>query len=162
MVFTTLHANDTVMAMGRLLELGVKPFLVSSSVSAILGQRLVRVLCPKCKVSYRPNPEMVRRANLPVEKIKFFYRPPKVEKDEDGEPINVCENCAGTGYRGRTGVFELLVMTERIREMVKDNPNIDAIRAEALKSGTILLQQDGMRVVIEGETSIEELLRVSK
>jgi type II secretory ATPase GspE/PulE/Tfp pilus assembly ATPase PilB-like protein len=162
MVFTTLHANDTVMAVGRMLELGVKPYMVASSVSAILGQRLVRVLCPKCKVGYRPNPEMLRRANLPVDKIKLFYRPPKVEKNEDGEPINVCPNCNGTGYRGRTGIYELFILTERIREMIKDNPNIDAIRHEALKSGTILLQQDGMRVVMEGETSIEELLRVSK
>jgi type II secretory ATPase GspE/PulE/Tfp pilus assembly ATPase PilB-like protein len=162
MVFTTLHANDTIMALGRMLELGVKPFMVASSVSAILGQRLVRVLCPKCKVGYRPNPEMLRRANLPVEKIKMFYRPPKVEKNEAGEPINVCPNCNGTGYRGRTGIYELMIMSERIRDMVKENPNIDAIRNEALRSGTILLQQDGMRVVMEGETSIEELLRVSK
>jgi general secretion pathway protein E len=165
MVFTTLHANDTVMALGRLLELGVKPYMVGSSVSAILGQRLVRVLCPKCKVGYKPNPEMLRRAGLPADRIKLFYRPPKNgtgkdKEDEDEQPK--CSYCNGTGYRGRTGIFELFVMTEKIREMVKENPNLDAIRTEALKGGTVLLSQDGMRVVIEGETSIEELLRVSK
>jgi type II secretory ATPase GspE/PulE/Tfp pilus assembly ATPase PilB-like protein len=170
MVFTTLHANDTTMALGRLLELGVKPFMVGSSISAILGQRLVRVLCPKCKVKYRPNPEMLRRAGLPADRIKWFYKPPKNDNgrdaeqsdDEDDEGPKKCSYCNGTGYRGRTGIFELLVINDKIREMIKDNPNIDAIRQEALKTGTVLLSQDGMRVVIEGETAIEELLRVSK
>jgi type II secretory ATPase GspE/PulE/Tfp pilus assembly ATPase PilB-like protein len=166
MVFTTLHANDTTMALGRLIELGVKPFMVASSTSAILGQRLVRLLCPKCKVSYRPNPELIKRLNLPVpaERIKFFFRAPKPDQarknGEEGKPV--CSFCNGTGYRGRTGIFELLVITEKVRDLVKDNPNLDAIRQEAMKNGTIPLSQDGMRVVIEGETSIEELLRVSK
>ncbi len=169
MVFTTLHANDTVMALGRLLELGVRPFMVGSSISAILGQRLVRVLCPKCKVGYRPNPDMLRKMGLPAERIKLFYRPPKKDndrdrddEDEEGEEKKKCPYCKGMGYRGRTGIFELLVVNEKIREMVKETPNLDAIRQEALKAGTVLLSQDGMRVVIEGETSIEELLRVSK
>jgi type II secretory ATPase GspE/PulE/Tfp pilus assembly ATPase PilB-like protein len=163
MVFTTLHANDTMTALGRLLELDVKPFLVASSVSAILGQRLVRLLCPKCKVGYRPNPEMLRRANLPADKIRLFYRPPKKAEAPEGEDDPVaCPWCNGTGYHGRTGIFELMVMTEKLREMIKDNPNLDAIRQEALKGGTVLLAQDGLRVVIEGDTSIEELLRVSK
>lgn len=160
MVFTTLHANDTATAIGRLLDLGVKPFMVASAVSAILGQRLVRVLCPRCKVAYRPNPEILRRAHLPANKIKAFYKPPKVDPDDD--PDSLCEYCNGTGYRGRTGIFELLVVNDKIREMLKDDPNIEAIRQEATKSGLLFLQQDGMRVVIEGETSIEELLRVSK
>src|SRR6202011_308160 len=77
MVFTTLHANDTVTALVRLLDLGVQPATLASAVSAILGQRLVRVLCPECKVRYKPNPEMLRKANLPVDKIKHFYRPPE-------------------------------------------------------------------------------------
>lgn len=164
MVFTTLHANDTPTAIVRLLDLGVQPFMVASALSAILGQRLVRVLCPRCKVAYRPNPELLRRANLPADKIKVFYRPPKPEElgeDDEGNP-SVCASCNGTGYRGRTGIFELLVINDKIREMLKENPNIDAIRQEAIKNGMQYLQQDGMRVVIEGETSIEELLRVAK
>ena len=106
--------------------------------------------------------------NLPAGKIKAFYRPPKAEErdgaddeSDDGDP-KVCSNCGGTGYRGRTGIFELFVVTEKIREMIKENPNIDAIRQEAVRQGMVYLQQDGMRVVIEGETSIEELLRVAK
>jgi type II secretory ATPase GspE/PulE/Tfp pilus assembly ATPase PilB-like protein len=161
MVFTTLHANDTVMALGRLLNLGIEPFMVATSLTAVLSQRLVRVLCPKCKVAYRPNPELLRRANLPVDRIKAFYRPPKPEDRAPDE--GPCEHCGSTGYRGRTGIFELLVINEKIRELIKANPNIDAIRNEAVKSGgLVLLQQDGMRVVIEGKTSIDELLRVAK
>jgi type II secretory ATPase GspE/PulE/Tfp pilus assembly ATPase PilB-like protein len=162
MVFTTLHANDTVTALGRLLDLGVQPFMVASAISAILGQRLVRILCPRCKVAYRPNPEMLRKANLPADKIKHFYRPPKRDADDDDNPPKICANCNGTGYRGRTGIFELLFIGANIRELIRDNIDLEAIRQEAVKSGMIYLQQDGMRQVIEGRTSIEELLRVSK
>jgi type II secretory ATPase GspE/PulE/Tfp pilus assembly ATPase PilB-like protein len=158
MVFTTLHANDTVTAMGRLIDLGVQPFMIASALSAVLGQRLVRLLCPRCKVRYKPNPDMLRKANLPVDKIKFFYRPPE---NPDGEE-NKCEHCGGSGYYGRTGVFELLVVTDRIRNMIRENPNLNAIRQEAVKNGMQYLQQDGLRQVIEGHTSIQELLRVCK
>jgi general secretion pathway protein E len=156
MVFTTLHANDTVTAIGRLIDLGVQPFLISSSLSAVLGQRLVRVLCPKCKVKYKPNPEMLRKTNLPADRIKHFYRPPEKEGEE------VCDHCGGTGYFGRTGVFELLEVKDRLREMIRENPNFNAIRQEAIKNGMEQLQQDGLRQVIDGRTSIQELLRVCK
>jgi type II secretory ATPase GspE/PulE/Tfp pilus assembly ATPase PilB-like protein len=163
MVFTTLHANDTVTALGRLLDLGVQPFMVASAVSAILGQRLVRVLCPKCKQRYKPNPDMLRKANLPAEKIPFLYRPRgNAEVDSEDSGTEACKNCGATGYHGRTGVFELMVLTDKIREMIRDNPNLTAIRQEAVKGGMKYLQEDGLRQVIEGETSIQELLRVCK
>jgi general secretion pathway protein E len=161
MVFTTLHANDTTTALGRLIDLGVQPFMIASAISAVLGQRLVRVLCPTCKVRYKPNPDLLRKANLPVDKIKFFFRPPEAEEEEDGEPVK-CEDCGGSGYHGRTGVFELLVVTDRMRDMIRENPNLNAIRQEAVKNGMHYLQQDGLRQVIEGTTSIQELLRVCK
>jgi type II secretory ATPase GspE/PulE/Tfp pilus assembly ATPase PilB-like protein len=161
MVFTTLHANDTPTAIGRLIDLGVQPFMIASALSAVLGQRLVRILCPQCKVKYKPNPDMLRKANLPADKIKFFCRPPETPDDEDGE-AKKCEFCGGTGYRGRTGVFELLVITDRIRDLIRDNPNLNAIRQEAVKNGMKYLQEDGLRQVIEGNTSIQELLRVCK
>src|SRR5262249_2871846 len=112
-LLTTVHANDTVTSLGRLLNLGVEPFMVASSISAVLGHRLVRLLCPKCKVAYRPNPDLLRRLNLPVERIKAFYRPPKVETvagDESGVEPTKCEFCHGTGYRGRTGIFEIFII----------------------------------------------------
>jgi type II secretory ATPase GspE/PulE/Tfp pilus assembly ATPase PilB-like protein len=162
MVFTTLHANDTVTAIGRLVDLGVQPFMVASALTAILGQRLVRVLCPECKVRYKPHPDILRKANLPVDKIKFFFRPPEPPSDSGEGEILGCEHCGSTGYYGRTGVFELLEVTDRIRDMVRENPNLNAIRQEALKSGMKYLQEDGLRQVIEGKTSIQELLRVCK
>jgi general secretion pathway protein E len=159
MVFTTLHANDTVTALARLIDLGVQPFMVANAVSAVLGQRLVRVLCPRCKQRYKPNADMLRKANLPADKIKFFYRPPEQTDDDDGEEP-FCEYCGGTGYHGRTGVFELLNINDTIREMIRENPNFNAIKQEAVKNGLKYLQEDGLRQVIEGRTSIQELLRV--
>jgi type II secretory ATPase GspE/PulE/Tfp pilus assembly ATPase PilB-like protein len=163
MVFTTLHANDTVTAIGRLIDLGVQPFMIASALSAVLGQRLVRVLCPSCKKGYKPKDDLLRKANLPVDKIKLFYKPPDPppEADDESEPVR-CEECGGTGYHGRCGVFELLVVTDRIADMIRDNPNLNAIRQEAVKNGMQYLQQDGLRLVIEGKTSIMEVMRVCK
>lgn len=158
-VFSTLHANDTTTAIGRLIDLGVQPFMIASALTAVLGQRLVRLLCPKCKVRYKPNPELLRKANLPADKIKFFYRPPERDGDEGEE---TCEMCGSTGYFKRTGVFELFVINDKIRELIRENPNITAIKQEAVKSGMRYLYEDGLRQVIEGRTSIQELLRVSK
>jgi general secretion pathway protein E len=161
MVFTTLHANDTVTALARLIDLGVQPFMVANAVSAVLGQRLVRVLCPDCKQRYKPNADLLRKANLPADKIKFFYRPPerKDSEDDDGGS-STCEECGGTGYFGRTGVFELLEMNDALKDMMKENPNFNAIKQEAVKNGMKYIQEDGLRQVIEGHTSIQELLRV--
>ena len=163
MVFSTLHANDTVTAIGRLLDLGVPPFNIASALSGVLSQRLVRLLCPKCKVRYKPNPELLRKANLPVEKINYFYRPPENQElvDADGETI-VCETCAGSGYFRRSGIYELLIVNDKVRALVRDNPNLTAIKQEAVKGGLRFLYEDGLRLVVEGQTSIQELLRVSK
>jgi type II secretory ATPase GspE/PulE/Tfp pilus assembly ATPase PilB-like protein len=155
MVFSTVHANDTVTALFRLLDLGVEPFMISSALTAVLGQRLVRVLCENCKEPYKPKPEFLKKANLPADKVEFFYRRPT-------EPQQVCPQCGGTGYLGRTGIFELLVITAAMRDMLRENPSINAIKAEARKNGMIYLQEDGLRQVIQGRTSIDELLRVVK
>ncbi len=171
LVFSTLHANDTVTAIGRLMDLGVAPYLIANSLAAILGQRLVRVLCPECKVRYRPNPQTLRKANLPADKIKYFYRAGKngpkqdedEEEDEEGEvQPSVCVHCGGTGYHGRTGIFELLIVTDKMREMIRENVNLTAIKQEAIKNGMRYLYEDGFRQVIEGKTSIQELMRVTK
>ena len=155
MVFSTVHANDTVTALFRLLDLGVEPFMIASALTAVLGQRLVRVLCEACKEPYKPKPEFLKKANLPADKVDVFYRRPE-------NPEQVCPQCGGTGYLGRTGIFELLVITEPMRDMIRENPSINEIKAEARKNGMIYLQEDGLRQVIQGRTSIEELLRVVK
>jgi type II secretory ATPase GspE/PulE/Tfp pilus assembly ATPase PilB-like protein len=162
MVFTTLHANDTVTSIGRLIDLGVQPFMLGSALTSVLGQRLVRVLCPKCKVRYKPNTDLMQRLNLPVDKIKYFYRPPGSNDGEAEEGQAQCDYCGGTGYHGRTGIFEFLVVNDAIRALIRDNPNLNAIKQEAIKSGMRYLYEDGLQQVIEGRTSIQELLRVSK
>lgn len=155
MVFSTVHANDTVTALFRLLDLGVEPFMIANSITAILGQRLVRLLCETCKEPYKPKAEFLKKANLPPDKVDVFYRPPK-------EPEQVCPTCGGTGYMGRTGIFELLLITDAMREFIRENPSVKAIKDEARKNGMIYLTEDGLRQVIQGRTSIEELMRVVK
>jgi general secretion pathway protein E len=155
MVFSTVHSNDAVTALFRLLDLGVEPFMIASALSAVMAQRLVRLLCDACKEPYKPKPEFLKKANLPVEKVDVFYRRPE-------NPEQVCQVCGGTGYFGRTGIYELLVLNEPMRDMIRENPSINKIKAEARKAGMIYLQEDGLRQVIQGKTSIEELLRVVK
>jgi general secretion pathway protein E len=154
MVFSTLHANDTVTALFRLIDLGVEPFLIASSLSAILGQRLVRKLCEDCRQPYRPDVELLHQLGLPAEKVDKFYRPPKSG--------NACPTCSGMGYMGRMGVFELLVLTDRLRDMIRENPNLAAIKAEARKNGMLYMIEEGLRLVVKGTTSLEELRRVAK
>jgi general secretion pathway protein E len=148
LVFATAGAGDAVGALADLVELGVPPPLLAGAVAGVLCQRLVRVLCPECRVRYRPDAETLRRANLPAG-VKHFYRP---------RPGG-CGHCDGTGYRGRTGIFELLVMTDGLRALLHDRPNFNAVRQEAIRGGLRPLQEDGLRQVIAGMTSIEELLR---
>jgi type II secretory ATPase GspE/PulE/Tfp pilus assembly ATPase PilB-like protein len=155
MVFSTVHSNDTVTALFRLLDLGVEPHMIAAALTAVLGQRLVRMLCETCKEPYKPKPDFLKKANIPVDKVDVFYRKP-------AEPEQVCPQCGGTGYLGRTGIFELLTVSEAMRDMIRENPSVNTIRAEGRKNGMILLQEDGLRQVIQGKTSIDELLRVVK
>jgi type II secretory ATPase GspE/PulE/Tfp pilus assembly ATPase PilB-like protein len=156
LVFTTLHANDTVTAILRLLDLRVAPHLVANALTGILGQRLVRLLCPKCKEQYRPNPEILRRANLPLDKITHFYR----ARESAPDARKPCPHCGGTGYKGRTAIFEFLLVNDAIRALIKPDPDVEAIRREAVRTGMTHLQEDGLRLVIEGRTSIQEIVRV--
>lgn len=154
MVFSTIHANDSISALFRMIDLGVEPFLISSAVSAILGQRLVRKLCPDCREGYKPNPDLLKKFGIPVEKVQVLYRAPTEEVP--------CSTCEGTGYYGRMGVFELLVINDRIRDLLRDNPVLSAIKAEARKNGMLYLREEGLRLVVKGQTSLEELQRVVK
>ena len=155
MVFSTVHANDTIAALFRLIDLEVEPFLLASSISAILGQRLVRKLCPDCKEAYKPSADLLQKIGLPPDKVDRFYRPPK---DAEG----TCPTCNGLGYSGRVGVFELLLINDRLRDLVRETPNMTAIKSEARKNGMLYMKEEGLRLVVKGTTSLEELLRVVK
>lgn len=156
MVFSTVHANDSITALFRLIDLGVEPFMLSSSISAILAQRLGRKLCPHCKQSYKPNPEFLKQAGLPADKVKELFRA-KENKGSGG-----CTHCSGLGYRGRIGIFELLVINERMREMIREKEALTAIRAEARKAGMLTMMEEGVRLVVRGVTSVDEIVRVVK
>lgn len=155
MVFSTVHANDTITAVFRLMDLGVEPFLLASSLTGILGQRLVRKLCDDCKEAFTPSADLLQKAGLPADKVDKFYRPPK-------QVGAACPTCGGLGYRGRTGVYELLVINDRIRDLMRENPNMAQIRAEARKNGMLYMKEEGLRLVVKGTTSLDELLRVVK
>ncbi len=156
MVFSTVHANDTITALFRIIDLGVEPFMLSTAVSGILGQRLARRLCPHCRVAYKPNPELLKQAGLSAEKVKEFYKPPAEGKGEK------CTHCNGMGYRGRIGVFELLVINDRLRDLVRDKAPMNNIKAEARKNGMLTMMEEGIRLVVRGVTSIDEVARVVK
>jgi len=155
MVFSTLHANDTFTALYRMLELGVEPYMVANSLSAVIGQRLARRLCDSCKVAYKPKPELLKKAGLPPSKIDKFYRPPK----ELDVPCNIC---GGLGYRGRIGIYEFLHIGEQMRDMIREKVPLSTLKAEARKEGMLYMKEEGLRLVIRGVTSMDEVLRVVK
>ncbi|HET6423060.1 MAG TPA: GspE/PulE family protein [Planctomycetaceae bacterium] len=155
MVFSTVHANDSITALSRLIDLGVEPFLLADSISAILAQRLVRKLCTDCKEAYKPSIDEIQRAGLPAEKVDKFFRPPK-------NPEGTCPTCNGLGYLGRMGVYELFVINDRVRDMVREKQSMSTVKAEARKGGMLYMKEEGLRLVVKGITSLDELLRVVK
>ncbi|MFN4906758.1 MAG: GspE/PulE family protein [Planctomycetota bacterium] len=152
-VFSTLHTNDSAGAFMRLSDMGVEPFLVASTVEGVLAQRLVRVLCKDCKETYDPESEDLPD-DFPAERLAA-----------SGQKIyrNVgCENCRRTGYRGRLGIYELLVTNDEIRHLMTQAGTSDVIKQAAIRNGMETLRMDGWNKVLSGITTIEEVLRVTK
>ncbi|MBI3821461.1 MAG: type II/IV secretion system protein [Planctomycetes bacterium] len=170
LVFSTLHANDSVTAIARMIDLGTPPFMLSSALMGVLSQRLVRKLCKKCRKRVKPSNETLKKLKVDSDAVRYLYRafdpvedvPKKDDEDDDEPEVKVCQACGGTGYLKRTGIFDLLIITDKIRELIKANPNVQDIRQVAIDSGMKSLFEDGARLVVEGDTSIQELLRVSK
>jgi len=150
LVFSTLHTNDAATTVIRLIDMGVEPFLISSSVIAVLAQRLARAICSRCKVAYNPPGEALGRlgADTRMESDVMFYR---------GQG---CDHCRGTGYRGRIGIFELLVVTDAVRDMIVRRASSNEIKAQAVREGMRTLRDDGLEKVISGVSTIDEILRV--
>ncbi len=149
MVLSTLHTNDAPTTVTRLVEMGIEPFLVASSIDCVVAQRLARVLCPQCK----------RRTMLPAATLQEsgFHAPYDVEAYEAG----ACARCGGSGYRGRLGLFEVMPITEDIRALIVDRRSADEISAAAVREGMKRLRDDGLEKVRLGRTSIEEVSRVT-
>ncbi len=150
LVFSTLHTNDAAGAVTRLLDMGIEPFLVSSSVVAIVAQRLVRKICPKCRTPYRPTPEECLKLGLKHDPNHQFYK---------GKG---CANCLNTGFKGRSGIYEVLLMNDNLRQMVLAKVDSSQIKAKAILNGMLTLRQDGAMRVANGLTTTEEVLRVTQ
>ena len=149
LVFTTLHTNDAPGAVARLIDMGVEPFLIASSLEGVLGQRLVRKICTGCRTPYEPSETVLRQIGLSVHDLgdkNFYYGAG-------------CEQCNHTGYRGRKGIYELLDITEPIRELIAQRAPSVVIRQKAIELGMTTLRTDGLRSIFEGQTTIEEVLK---
>lgn len=152
LVFSTLHTNDSPSAFTRLIDMGVEPFLVSSTVEGVMAQRLVRTICSECKAPYEPH-----LSELPND------FPGVAEKDYPKQlwKGKGCRRCHQTGYKGRTGIHELMVNTDTLKDLIVQRTNANQLRAVALKEGMVTLRQDGWRKVLAGKTTIEEVARVT-
>jgi general secretion pathway protein E len=152
LVFSTLHTNDSASAVTRLIDMGIEPFLVTSSVMAILAQRLVRVICKNCKEAYIPDEEALASIGISPEAL-------------NGKPIyrgKGCPACLQTGYKGRTGIFEMMLMDDAVKNLILKTSDSNAIKREAVKRGMLTIRQDGAQKVLQGVTTIEEVFRVTQ
>jgi len=153
LVFSTVHTNSAPATITRLIDMGIEPFLVSSSIIGVLAQRLVRRICPDCRKSYQPHPEQLRE--LGIKEVSFrkldrrFFR-------GDG-----CDNCRQTGYRGRIGIHELLVMSEGVKNTILESSDSDTIKKQGLKEKMITLRRDGINKILHGLTTAEEILSIT-
>jgi len=152
LVFSTLHTNDAPSAFTRLVDMGIEPFLVASSVEAVLAQRLVRTICPKCKVEQKVERSYLQRIGFPEDQIDStkFYKGAG------------CENCRQLGYQGRMGIYELLFMDEVIRSLILSRAASSTIAQKAMQNGMHTLRADGWKKIRAGRTTIEEVLRVTQ
>ncbi len=154
-VFSTLHTNTASGALPRLLDMGIEPFLLASSVNCIAGQRILRKLCLSCKVSYNPPPEVIE--NIKQTLGNLLPRKPIVLYKGRG-----CSECGHTGYQGRTGIYEVMVISEKIMRLTLERASSGDLEKEAKAEGMITMKQDGYLKVLEGITSFEEVLRVAQ
>jgi general secretion pathway protein E len=151
LVFSTLHTNDAASAATRLIDMGIEPFLVASSVVAVLAQRLIRKVCPDCKHAYQPDDEeLIRLGVVPGKTKPTFYRG------------SGCPACTQTGYRGRTGIHELLVLDDEIRRLIGNKADSAAIRQSAVAHGMVLLKEEAAEKIFAGITTTEEVMRMTQ
>jgi general secretion pathway protein E len=152
LVFSTLHTNDAASAVTRIIDMGIEPFLVSSSVIAIIAQRLVRVLCPECKEEYVPDDKSLAKAGIDPDMLNDH----RIYRNAG------CPSCMNTGYRGRTAIFEMMLLDDHLKKLILKTSDSNMIRKDAVKAGMATLHGDGARKVLEGVTSIEEVVRVTR
>jgi type IV pilus assembly protein PilB len=152
LVFSTLHTNDSPSAITRLIDMGVQPYLVASSIVAVMGQRLVRVVCQKCKQPFVPSDASLEAAGVT----------PEMAAAANFVKGRGCGNCQGGGFRGRMGIYELMMMSPKIRELAFNSVPTDQVRRTAIAEGMKTLYWDGIDKVLRGVTTLEEVIRTAK
>lgn len=158
-IYMGLHAADCFHALTKYLKLVDDNAAAAKALRGILAQRLVRVLCEHCREAFKPDAETLKKLNIPADKIERFYRPPSEPKlDRKGKEI-LCPHCQGSGYSGRTGIFELMVVDETIAKMIEEGAAVNRIKAQCRKGKMHYLQEEGLLKVIDGTTSMNEILR---
>ncbi len=158
-VYLTLEANSVIQALGRWIKLVGDREIIAETLLGISCQRLLRKLCNECKQAYSPNKELLRKFNLPADKAKVLYRPGKVVYDKRGK-ASTCTHCQGTGFVGRTGVFEMIIIDNELREAIKTSKSLPEIGTQFRRTKMRYLQEQALRKVIAGTTAINEMLRV--
>ena len=151
-MFSTLHTNDAPSAYTRLIDMGTEPFLVADAIEAVMAQRLVRTLCPECRVEQQVAKEYLLKVDFPptqISQAQFWHG-------------TGCDACSDRGYQGRTGIYELLVASEAIQQLVIDRAAASLIAAQARAEGMVTLREYGWGQTLAGKTSIEEVLRVTQ
>jgi type IV pilus assembly protein PilB len=149
LVFTTLHTNDAPSSIARLLDLGVEPFLLTATIEGVVAQRLIRKICERCKTPYEPTESQLSELGLTLDDVKgkkFFYG-------------TGCDKCNNTGYRGRLGLYEIMLFNDEIRELVMANASTNVLRSASVKNGMTLLRQNGLAAIYDGVTTIEEVVK---
>jgi type II secretory ATPase GspE/PulE/Tfp pilus assembly ATPase PilB-like protein len=157
-VHVNFEAASTIKALAKWIKLSGDKAMVVDSLIGISNQRLVRSLCDECNQSYKPNPKLLKKFNIPKDKVKVFYRPGDIEYDKHGKPL-LCEKCQGTGYYGRTGIFETIIIDDDLRAKLKAAKTMQDIAMAFGKSKVVGIQQRSLRKVIRGDTSINEIIR---
>ena len=149
LVLSTLHTNDAPGTVTRLIDMGVEPFLISSTLMAVLAQRLVRTICKRCRTPFEPTESQLSLMGLSAHDVgdKVFYYG------------RGCSECNDSGYRGRKGIFELLINSEPIRELINQRAPTAVIRQKAIELGMVPLREDGLRGIFDGSTTVEEILK---
>jgi len=156
-IHVTIEAPSAIQALGKWLKLVPDKNLVVDTLGGIINQRLVRKLCDDCKQAYQPNQELLRKFNLSPDKIKVLYRPKEIEYKR-GKPI-LCEKCQGTGFYGRTGIFEVIIINDELRHVMRNAKSLQEISSHFARAGMRYLQQQSLRKVVDGVTSIHEIIR---
>jgi type IV pilus assembly protein PilB len=149
LVFTTLHTNDAPSTLARLIDLGLEPFLITATLEGIIAQRLVRKICLNCKSEYEPTEDILMEVGLSLSDVagkKFYYG-------------KGCDLCNKTGYKGRTGLYEIMTLNDELRDLIINNASTGILREAAVKNGMKILRENGLELVYNGISTIEEVAR---